>query len=59
MHGRARIIGGCEFGGVHRELWDADGLERSYLQKDREVLDTHNWVHAKGLIYYGHAIVEP
>ena len=59
MHGRARSIGSCEVGGVHRELWDGEDLVRSYFQVNREALDTHNWVDAKGLIYYGHTIVEP
>ena len=58
MHRRAGGIDSCEFGGVRRELWDTDDLKRCYFQKDRQTLATYNRVHAKGLIYYGHAIVE-
>ena len=58
MHGRVGVIGGCEFGGVRRDLRYVDDLERSYFQKYQGAPATHNWVHAKGLINYGHAIVE-
>lgn len=59
MHRGAGVIGGREFGVVRRKLWDTDNLAGVTSRRVEKALATYNWVHAKGLIYYGHAVVEP
>lgn len=38
LHRKARVIGGCEFDVVRRELWDTEDLEKGRRWKDRESL---------------------